>query len=96
LNMVKNRQSKESDHRYLGWIVAGIWILIVSSFIWYQWFHVPFPNDKQMIEHLNTHRTEYEYLVNGYRNHRERGVFYHTSSEEVLQLMKKLGTQLYC
>lgn len=65
--------------------------VILVPFIWWQWFHNPLPSDKELIEHFNAHRSEFEQLAQGYRNFRDRNKFYEDSSKEVQALMKKAG-----
>jgi len=67
--------------------VAGLTVLLVRGC----WYRNPLPSDEQMIEHFNAHRTEFEQLVQGYRNYRRGDVFYERSSDEVKALMKRLG-----
>jgi SAM-dependent methyltransferase len=69
---------------------ALIFVILVP-FIWWQWFHNPLPSDKELIEHFNAHRAEFEQLAKGHRNHRDQDKFYELSSQEVQSLMKKAG-----
>lgn len=66
-------------------------LVVVGPFIWWQWFHNPLPNDAQMIENFKAHRTVFEQLATGYRNHRDGSLFYESSSQEVRKLMKEVG-----
>lgn len=45
-------------------------LIVVGLFIWWGWFHNPLPSDKEMIDHFNAHRAEFEQLVRGYRDFR--------------------------
>jgi hypothetical protein len=66
-------------------------LIVVGLFVWWGWFHNPLPSDKEMIDHFNAHRAEFEQLVKGYRDFRQSSVFYEKSSPEVMALTSKLG-----
>ncbi len=70
---------------------SGLVLGVLGSFIWWHWFHNPLPGDKQLVDHFNAHRAEFEQLAQGYRNHRDRDHFYDNSSQEVLAVMGKAG-----
>jgi hypothetical protein len=70
---------------------SGLVLGLLGSFIWWFCFHNPLPGDKQLIEHFNAHRAEFEQLAQGYRNHRDRKTFYHPSTPEIVALMGKTG-----
>lgn len=69
---------------------GGLVLGLLGSFIWWQWFHNPLPGDKQLIDHFNAHRAEFEQLAQGYRNHRD-GKKSYDSTAEALVLMGRAG-----
>ncbi len=72
-------------------IGSGLVLGVLGLFIWWQWFHNPLPSDKKMVENFNAHRAVFEQLAAGYRNFRNRSVFYELSSQEVQKLVKEVG-----
>ncbi len=78
--------------RIRGWpALTALWAGVLGLFVWWQWLHNPLPSDEEMLRHFNTHRADFEQLVQGYRNYRQKGVLYEKSSPEVYNMMKKVG-----
>lgn len=73
-------------------LVGGALVFgVVGPFVWWQWFHNPLPSDALLIENFKAHRTVFEQLATGFRNHRDGSKFYESSSQEVRKLMKETG-----
>lgn len=69
--------------------IFGLTLGSITIFIWWYWFYFPLLKDERFIEHFRVHRTEFEELAQGYRNHRDGKINYESSSQEVQTLMRK-------
>ena len=76
-------------------LIYSLLVLVpISIFIWWNAFHNALPSDAEMISQFNAHQTEYERLVQGYRNYRPSrtlpGSVPYEHINEIRGLMNKL------
>jgi hypothetical protein len=83
------------NNRLSGVLVFSI---AISLFIYWGWYKFPLPTDEEMIQYFNEHRTEFEQLVQTYRNYRppnpplDYGIgIYENQPKEIKALMEKTG-----
>jgi hypothetical protein len=80
-------QIKFKKMQQFKWLIVAVGLGFIY---WRGWLHNPLPSDKEMINHFNQHRAEFEQLVQDYRNFRNTEVFYEKSSRQAIELTKKL------
>jgi hypothetical protein len=77
--------------KYIRWGLAVIGVLFVVFFVrlFFVLQHNPLPKDEELLRNFTIHRSEFEQLLKGFRNYRAKDHFYHHSSSDVKNLMRK-------